>query len=102
MTATVLNDVSLFVGKIVKTSDYGIIMVRGTIYEPSHIGMAKLSITDDNGVICKILIPKELYFPLSPVNMLSIGKLSLAYEDSDSTGNDGTYIKSMFNRSFFS
>ena len=48
-TAMVLNDKSLFSGKLKETSDFGIIKLGGMDYKPTYIGIAKISIKNDEG-----------------------------------------------------
>ena len=98
--ATDLNDTSLFVGKLTKISDYRIITIGRTNYKPTHIGTTKLLIKDDDSNISVLTILRALYFPSSLVNILSIGKLSLLYDNGK--GNNNKYIKSTYNRSYFS
>lgn len=97
---TVLNNRSLFHGNLKLTSKYGIITVGGTDCKPTHIGTAQISICNDISDIITIPLSNTLYFPTSPVNAISIGKLS-QYYDND-IGDDRTYIKSTCDKSWLS
>ena len=44
-------------------------------------------------------IRSALYFPSSPVNVISIGKLSIGF--GNGIGDDGAFIKSTHNKSYF-
>ena len=44
-------------------------------------------------------IPRDLYFPSSPVNEIIIGKLSIGFVND--IGDDGTFIKSTHNKYWF-
>ena len=75
-TATVLNNKSLFVGELIPTSAYSLVTVGGCDHRPTHYGPAVLTVRNDDDTVVKIPIPKALYFPTSPVNVISIGELS--------------------------
>ena len=96
-TATALNDKSLFVGELTPTSAYSLIAVSGCDYRPMHYGPAALTARNDDDVVVKIPTPKALYFPTSPVNVISVGKLSWYYSDGDF--DKETYVKSIGNKS---
>ena len=49
-----------------------------------------------------IVIKDALYFPSSPVNVVSVAKLSLQYGDGVSIGDQGTWIKTTHGTSWFS
>ena len=89
-TATVLNNLSLFDGPLEKVSNVGIVTVGGDDHHPTHKGTAKISWKDDNNLIHEIIIRNALYFPSSPVNVVSVSQLSLQFRDSVSTCDRGT------------
>ena len=76
-TATVLNNKTLFIDKLVHTQEYSLVTVGGSDHKPTHYGPAEISVRNDNGDIVTIPIPKALYYPSSPVNVLSIGQMSM-------------------------
>jgi hypothetical protein len=88
---TVLNDDSLFARQLKETSIIGIIIVSRIDYKLTHIRIAKILIKDDEGKIHSITIPYALYFLSSPVNVISIGRLSLGFRNG--VGDDNTFIK---------
>ena len=87
----------LFISDLKQTR---IVIVGGTNYRLTHISIAKLLVLDDEGWISSITIPKALYFPMSQVNVLSIGQISLLFRDG--SRDNETYIKLTYNKSFFS
>ena len=78
-TASVFNDKSLFVGKIIPKNQHSIVTVGGSNYEPTHVGSSEVSVLDNDGSILTVTILRALHFPPSPVNVLSIGQMSLHY-----------------------
>ena len=73
---TVLNKKLLFLDNLKPTTHYSIITISDSDFKLTHIGIARTSIIDNNGLITTITIPQVLYFPTLPVNALSIRKLS--------------------------
>ena len=100
-TATMLNNKCLFVGPLGEVINVGIVKVAGEDYHPKHKGKAELSWNDDNDEIHTIAIDGALFFLLSPVNVVSVGNLSLGYGNGHSNGDQGTWIKSTFGSSWF-
>ena len=86
-TSVVLNDCSLFVGGLKVAQGIGFFSHR-----PTHVGTAIISIKDDKNTIHSIEIPNALYFPSSPVNFVSTGKLSLNFVDYITQVDEGTCI----------
>ena len=96
-TAKTLNDKSLFVGELIPIPAYSLVTVGGCDHRPTHYGPAALTARNDDDVVVKIPTPKALYFPTSPVNVISVGKLSWYYSDGDF--DEETYVKSIGNKS---
>ena len=82
------------------TKEHSVVTVGGSDHRPTHYGPGKISIRDNNGAIVTIPIPRALYFPTSPVNVVSIGKSSLHY--GDGCCDEETFIKSTHDKSWFS
>ena len=96
-TMTALNNKSLFPGNLMPISKHSIIAVSGSDYKPTHIGTAQISVCNDDGMIVDITLPNALYFPTSPVNIISIGQLSQYY--SQGSCDEGTHVKSTCDKS---
>ena len=71
----------MFVGKLKKSTGAGIVTVGRDDFHSSHIGTVKLSWKDHSGTTHDVTIKNTLCFPTSPVNAISVGKLSLCYGD---------------------
>ena len=87
-------------GKLTPTQEHSVATVGGTDYEPTHYGMAEISVKNNEGNITTIPIPRALHFPTSPVNVVSIGEMSFYY--GNGTCDEETFIKSTCNKSWFS
>ena len=96
-TSTIFNHKSLFVGKLTPTRYFRLITVGGNGHMSTHHGAAEVSIKTDHDSVVKIAIPNTLYYPTSPLNEISIGKLSWHYGEGNY--DEDTCIKSIDNRS---
>ena len=85
-----------------KVTGVGIVTVGGDDFHPLHVGTVNLSWKDDSGTIHDVTIENALHFPTSPVNVISVGKLSSQYDDNVSSCDYGTLIKSTCNISWLS
>ena len=73
----VLNCKSFFIDSLRPTKLAGIIIVEGDNYKLTHIRTVTILIRDNNKRLHVIKIPNALYFLFSPVNIVSVGRLSL-------------------------
>ena len=78
-----------------------IVTLGGDNHHPTHMGKAQISIKDDTSCIYHLKIPNALYFPSSPVNILSSNKISINYGDGLSSSDDSTCVKTTCGRSDF-
>ena len=99
-TVTVFNDKILFVGELISSNKHSIVTVGGSNYEPTHVGSSEASVRDNDGRILTVTISRALHFPPSPVNVLSIGQISL--HCLNEICDKDTCIKSIYNKSWFS
>ena len=96
-----INNKVLFLNGLRKVEEIGIITVSGDNYHSTYIGTVVISIKDSNNKIHRIAIPNALHFLLSPVNVVSIGQLSLHFGDRISVGDKSTCIGTTYGRSYF-
>ncbi len=72
-----------------KDSDsVGVLTIGNKESRPVGVGIVPIHITDDHGTKHKILLQKALYFPDSPVNIISVTALADLYND-----DEGTWVK---------
>ena len=62
--------------------------IGGKLNSPAGIGTVKWKWKDDAGLVHKILLDKVLYFPNSPINIMSITELARQLDDEEGTGID--------------
>ena len=99
-TAIVLNDETLFVGELTPTQDFILITVGSSDCKPTHYGPAEMSVHDDDGQIITMSTSKAMCLPTSPVNVVSIGDLSLSFVNGSC--DEETHMKSTHDKSWFS
>ena len=94
------NNSSHFVGKIRPLSSSAITVstIGGSNHSPKGIGDIRINWTDDNNYRCEYLVKNVLYFPSSPVNVLSVTQLARCTFNDDS---EGTFITTKMNESYF-
>eukprot|EP00957_Ditylum_brightwellii_P124663 9501047-Ditylum_brightwellii.AAC.1 len=61
--------------------DSGVIKIGGTNHCPEGIRIVKAKWEDDNDIIHTYYLKKALYFPSSPVNIISVTSLAEQLED---------------------
>ena len=83
----IVNDKSLF-KEIIPCSDRCVATIGGSDLEAEGIFTVITQITDDNGTTSNIILENALYFPSSPVNIISITCLGDFLKD-----NYDTFIK---------
>ena len=76
----------MFVGEIGKIDPRtGVATIGGEDLRPSGIGTVKWSWEDDERKTHKFLLEKTLFFPTSPVNILSVSRLTDHFGDDEGT-----------------
>ena len=74
----------MFVGKIGKIDPRnGVATIGGEDLRPSGIGMVKCSWDDDEGKTHNFFLVKTLFFPTSPVNIISVSRLADHFNDDE-------------------
>ena len=77
--------------------DVGVITIGNESSRPVGIGRVPLQWKDNQGNDHDVILEEALYFPASPVNIISVSYMAKQYDDPD-----GTWIKSRWHRSTFS
>ena len=72
-TIIVSNGKSLFLEELKPTTSSSIVTEGGTNHKSNHIGMAKVFVYNVDENLKEILLWDALYFPTSPINIISIG-----------------------------
>ena len=75
----------------------GVVTIGNETSRPIGIGVVRTFIRDNAHQLHETLLEKTLFFPASPVNVISVTHLAKQYED-----DTGTWIKTFRNRSEFS
>eukprot|EP00957_Ditylum_brightwellii_P043348 3285895-Ditylum_brightwellii.AAC.1 len=84
--AHILNAKRIFVGDLVPiNSDIGVATIGSTDHKPTTIGTAWVSWKDDAGITHHYGLNKALYFPNSPVNIISVTSLEVQLNDDERT-----------------
>ena len=73
-----------------------VVTIGGSDFHPTSIGDLKLTWTDDDGVPYTTILKDVLYFPDSPVNVLSVTAFAAQLDD-----DHGTWIKTSRHQSVF-
>jgi len=95
--AHICRDKKFFVGEIRSVnSEAGVATIGGTDFKPAGIGTVEWTWTDDNGRRHTMRIENVLYFPQSPVNVLSVTAFASQLGD-----EEGTWIKTKMKYSQF-
>ena len=92
----IINDRELF-ESIVATSMSGVATIGGDPLTPQGQGSCHIYIKDDSGKVVPLTLHNALYFPDSPVNIISISRLADSYDD-----DEGTFVKTTRFQSEFS
>jgi hypothetical protein len=95
--ALIFNEKRIFIGDLIPIdSVIGVVTIGGTDHKPTAFGTARVSWKDDAGVTHRYDLNNALYFPNSPVNIISITSLA------DQLSNDeGTYVTTKRKYSIF-
>ena len=92
----IINDRELF-EFIVATSMSGVATIGGDPLTPQGQGSCHIYIKDDLDKVVPLTLHNALYFPDSPVNIISISRLADSYDD-----DEGTFVKTTRFQSEFS
>ena len=92
----VCNDNKMFIGEIRRAEGHFVATIGGNKNSSAGIGTVRWRWKDDNGQEHTVDVHDVLYFPQSPVNILSITALADQYKDDDGTGIDTKRSKSRF------
>ena len=83
----ICNDKSMY-AEFKETSRGMVATIGGKLNSPAGIGTVKWKWKDDAGLVHEILLEKVLYFPNSPINIMSITELARQLDDEEGTGID--------------
>ena len=61
----------------------GVLTIGNESSKPLGVGKVVVNITDNGGTTRKLELHKALYFPGSPVRIISVTKLALQFDDED-------------------
>ena len=74
----------------------GVITIGDTTSQPVGVGTVKIQIRDNESNLVDVELERVLYFPHSPVNVISVTYLAHQFSD-----EDGTWIKTKMQTSTF-
>ena len=83
--------------KLSASASSSVVTIGGSDFYPTSIGDVKLTWTDDEGIPYRTVLKDIVYFPNSPVNVLSVTAFAAHLND-----DDGTWIKTARHQSVFS
>ena len=83
----ICNDKSMY-AEFKETSRGMVATIGGKLNSPAGIGTVKWKSKDDAGLVHEILLDKVLYFPNSPINIMSITEFARQLDDEERTGID--------------
>ena len=92
----ICNDKSMFIGDLRKTDKHYVATIAGQKSAASAMGTVQWKWKDDNGKQHSYDIRDVLYFPTSPVNILSVTGFADQLNDDEGTGIDTKRSKSRF------
>ena len=92
----ICNNRSMFVGELQHVTNHKVATIGGRGHPASGIGTVRWIWTDDFGVKHTNLIHDVLYFPQSPINILSVTSFAKQLKDSEGTGIDTKMAYSRF------
>ena len=93
----ICNDDIKIVRNLHEVYSYGVWTIGGAYFKPTGIVTVKWYWKDDEGNAHSHTLEHALYFPESPVNIISSTDSAYQYDD-----DDGTYIKTKCHSSEFS
>ena len=86
----------MFVGDLSEELSHTVATIGGKRHMPSGVGTVKWRWNDDNGTYHEYLVENVLYFPQSPINVLSVTKFACQLKDTEGTGIDTKQLCSRF------
>ena len=92
----ICNNESMFIGEIRKTDKHYVATIGGQKNAATGMGTVRWEWKDDNGKQHTYDIEDTLYFPSSPVNILSVTSFAEQLKDDDGTGIDTKRSRSTF------
>ena len=85
---SICNDKRMFVGDLKQVTKHKVATIGGKGHAPSGLGTVKWRWVDDNGKSHEYLIHDVLYFPQSPINILSVTSFPRQLKEDKGTGMD--------------
>ena len=70
--------------------------IRGKLNQPVGIGTVKWTWKDYGGAVNTKQLESTLYFPKSPINIMSVNELAKQFNDEEGTGIDTKMNHSLF------
>ena len=92
----ICNNKSMFEGEIRRMDQHYIATIGRSKNSAADMGMVNWHWKDNDGKLHTIKIKDVLFFPASPVNILSVTSLADQFKDDDGTGIDTKRTKSRF------
>ena len=83
--------------ELTASASSSVVTIGGSNFHPTSIGNIKITWNDDNGIPYHTVLKNVLYFPDSPVNVLSVTAFASQLND-----DNGTWIKTARHQSVFS
>ena len=65
-----------------------VVTIGGKLNQPAGIGTVKWTCKDDGGAVHTEQLENTLYFPKSPINIMSLTELAKQFNDEEGTGID--------------
>lgn len=92
----ICNDENMFVGKVIPTKMNCVATTGGEKSKAKETGIVRWKWKDDDGLLYSIDLKDVLYFPTSPVNILSVTSLAAQLNDKTGTGINTRWTTSTF------
>ena len=92
----VCNQKSMYVGELRPIESHKVATIGGKGHSPAGIGTVKWSWNDDCGHKHEYLVENVLFFPQSPINILSVTEFAKQLNDKEGTGIDTKQLRSRF------
>ena len=86
----------MFVGEIRKCTNQGVSTIGGKVHQTSGIGTVRWIWRDNSGKSHEYLVKDALFFPQSPINILSVTCFAQQLNDLTGTGIDTKQLTSCF------
>ena len=84
----ICNDKGMFIGDLRPANNQTVATIGGKSNVPGDIGTVQWTWRDDDGTSYKILVQDVLFFPASPINILSVTSFANQLGDDFGTGCD--------------